>query len=137
MSDTPETPAVPAKFDFAAFPEDTLFFDRREGQERRTPKPVTSGPPPERRAKKERRRRIDPTTFEKQYTPDEIEFMTAMQEFKVRSGRAFPTHREVLAVARSLGYRRLVAVEEAEEAVSIEDGATFVAISMAPAVAGG
>ncbi len=40
-------------------------------------------------AKKERRRRIDPTTFEKQYTDDEIEFMNAMQHFKMQSGRAF------------------------------------------------
>ena len=56
--------------------------------------------------KKRRRRRIDPTTFEKQYTEDELEFMTAMQRFKTRSGRAFPTHREVLKVAADLGYRK-------------------------------
>ena len=112
MSDTDETPPVTPKFDFSAFPENTLFYDRRTGLERRGPKPVPTGPPPERRAKKERRRRIDPTTFEKQYTPDEIEFMTAMQQFKIRTGKLFPTYAEVLDVAYSIGYRRHVAVED-------------------------
>ncbi len=108
MSDTNETPATSAKFDFTAFPENTLFYDRRTGLERRGPKPPPVGPLPQRREKKERRKRIDPTTFEKQYTPDEIEFMTAMQRFKVRTGKAFPTHAEVIEVAYSIGYRRLI-----------------------------
>ncbi len=64
--------------------------------------------PPERRAKKERRRRIDPTTFEKQYTDEEMEFMNAMQRFKELTGKAFPTHGDVLKVAIMLGYRRAV-----------------------------
>lgn len=112
MSDTPKTPGETPKFDFSAYPADTLFYDRREGLERREPLPApppVAAEPPERRAKKERRRRIDPTTFEKQYTPDELEFMTAMQQFKVRTGKAFPTYSEVLEVARSLGYSRVVA----------------------------
>jgi hypothetical protein len=111
VSDTPKTPVETPKFDFSAYPADTLFYDRREGLERREPLPAPPvvAAPPERRAKKERRRRIDPTTFEKQYTPDELEFMTAMQQFKVRTGKAFPTYAEVLNVARSLGYSRVVA----------------------------
>jgi hypothetical protein len=116
MSDQDETKADPSTFDFAAFPRDTLFHDRREGLDRRDrprvdrPEPVQDGPrvAPERRAKKERRRRIDPTTFEKQYTDDELEFMNAMQRFKVQTGKSFPTHGEVLRVAISLGYRRPV-----------------------------
>ena len=70
---------------------------------------ISEAPAPtrERRARKERRRRIDPTTFEKQYTDDEMEFMTAMQRFKVQSGKPFPSHGEVLTVARALGYRRI------------------------------
>jgi hypothetical protein len=116
MSDQDETKADPSTFDFAAFPGDTLFHDRREGQERRArarvdrPQPVRDGPrvAPERRAKKERRRRIDPTTFEKQYTDDELEFMNAMQRFKVQTGKSFPSHGEVLKVAIALGYRRPV-----------------------------
>ena len=68
--------------------------------------------PVERRAKKERRRRIDPTTFEKQYTDDELEFMNAMQRFKVQAGKSFPTHGEVLKVAFSLGYRKVISSDE-------------------------
>jgi hypothetical protein len=40
------------------------------------------------------------------YTPDEIEFMMAMDRYKRRHGRPFPTWREVLAVLRGLGYRK-------------------------------
>jgi hypothetical protein len=108
MSDTPKTPDDAAKFDASAFPADTFFYDRRTGLERRGPRPAPAegAPAGERRQKKERRRRVDPTTFEKQYSEDEIEFMTAMQEFKIRTAKAFPTYAEVLAVAKSLGYRR-------------------------------
>ena len=118
MTDQPkdETPSRDGKFDFASFPEDTLFLDRRAGRERRGrgddgPAQTTNPdrPPSERRARKERRRRIDPTTFEKQYTDDEIEFMNAMQRFKIQSGRSFPTYGEVLKVAYGLGYRKVVA----------------------------
>lgn len=128
MAANEETPRGVAKFDYSAYPPDTLFYDRREGRERRgdAENPPSAGPspappdlpaaPPERQARKERRRRIDPTTFEKQYTDDEIEFMNAMQQFKVRSGKAFPSHGEVLRVALNLGYRRLIRDDdEAEE----------------------
>jgi hypothetical protein len=117
MFDQDQTKADAETFDFGAFPEDTLFHERREGKERRGRKdllttresPSPGAPaPPERRVKKERRRRIDPTTFEKQYTDDELEFMNAMQRFKVQTGRSFPTHGEVLHVAASLGYRKMV-----------------------------
>ena len=64
------------------------------------------------RARKDRRRRIDPTTFEKQYTDAEMEFMTAMQNFKMQSGKSFPSHGDVLRVATGLGYRRLVLDED-------------------------
>ena len=58
----------------------------------------------ERRAKVSRRRQIDPTTCERDYSPDEIEFMSAMDDYKRRSGRMFPTCSEVLEVVKSLGY---------------------------------
>ena len=70
--------------------------------------PATTTPPRERRAKKDRRRRIDPTTFDKQYSDDEMEFMNAMQRFKEISGKSFPTFREVLKIVVGLGYRRVV-----------------------------
>jgi len=56
----------------------------------------------------ERRRQIDPTTCERDYSAAEIEFMTAMNDYKRRSGRQFPTWSEVLEVVRSLGYRKVV-----------------------------
>jgi hypothetical protein len=60
----------------------------------------------ERRVKVERRRQIDPTTCERDYTDDEVEFMKAMDLYKRRSGRMFPTWSEVLEVVRDLGYHR-------------------------------
>ncbi len=59
-----------------------------------------------RRVKVERRRQIDPTTCERDYTDDEIEFMRAMDDYKRRAGRQFPTWSEVLEVVRGLGYKR-------------------------------
>ena len=53
-----------------------------------------------------RRRLIDPTTCERDYGPDELEFMQALDHYKRTSGRMFPTCSEVLEVVRSLGYRR-------------------------------
>ncbi len=49
---------------------------------------------------------IDPTTCERDYSNDEIEFMKAMDEYKRKSGRMFPTWSEVLEVVRALGYER-------------------------------
>ena len=112
--DTQETSSQAPKFDASSFPEDTLFHERRAGADRRGKFAARPGeskpaqPPKERRARKERRRRIDPTTFEKQYTDDELEFMNAMQRFKVQSCKSFPSHGEVLQVAFSLGYRKVV-----------------------------
>ncbi len=51
-----------------------------------------------------RRRFVDPTTSEREYTEAEMEFMLAMNEYKRRSGRMFPTGSEVLEVLRDLGY---------------------------------
>jgi hypothetical protein len=58
----------------------------------------------ERREKVSRRRQIDPTTCERDYTPSEVEFMNAMNDYKRRSGRMFPTCSEILEVVQSLGY---------------------------------
>jgi hypothetical protein len=58
----------------------------------------------ERREKVSRRRQIDPTTCERDYTPAEVEFMNAMNDYKRRSGRMFPTCSEILEVVQALGY---------------------------------
>ena len=56
-----------------------------------------------------RRRLIDPTTCERDYTAEELEFMQALERYKRGSGRLFPTCSELLEVVRSLGYRRVAA----------------------------
>jgi hypothetical protein len=55
-----------------------------------------------------RRRMIDPTTCDREYGPEELEFMQALDRYKRTSGRMFPTCSEVLEVLRSLGYQRAV-----------------------------
>ena len=116
MTDDDKTKPDPISFDFSAYPDNTLFHERRTGRDRRRTGPAPRAaaptlapdtlPKPERRARVERRKRIDPTTFEKQYTDDELEFMNAMQRFKERTGKPFPTYGEVIKVAVSLGYRK-------------------------------
>jgi hypothetical protein len=82
--------------------------DRRNREERRK----ESAPVPvdrrklERREKVNRRRQIDPTTCERDYSPDEVEFMNAMNDYKRKSGRMFPTCSEILEVIRGLGYSK-------------------------------
>src|SRR5688500_2658756 len=49
-----------------------------------------------------RRRNIDPTTCDREYSAEELEFMHAMQEYKQQSGRMFPTWSEVLEVIQGL-----------------------------------
>lgn len=86
--------------------EAEVTLDRRT-EERRSPEPqATVAPPMERRAKVNRRRQIDPTTCERDYTDDEVEFMNALDVYKRKNGRMFPTCSEVLEVIRSLGYAR-------------------------------
>ena len=53
-----------------------------------------------------RRRFVDPATCDRAYSAAELEFMGAMQEYKRRSGRRFPTWSEVLEVVRGLGYEK-------------------------------
>jgi len=56
--------------------------------------------------KTKRRRQIDPTTCERDYSGDEVEFMQAMDAYKRKNGRMFPTCSEILEVIRDLGYSR-------------------------------
>ncbi|MEZ6055887.1 MAG: hypothetical protein R3C01_04205 [Planctomycetaceae bacterium] len=95
--------------------ESELVVDRRRVRgDRRTraeSRPAGIEPPHgvDRREKVERRRQIDPTTCERDYQPEEVEFMRAMDDYKRRSGRQFPTWSEVLEVIRDLGYRKVAA----------------------------
>ena len=91
-----------------------VTIDRRRGNRRgdenapavNEPQSSTPAPKLERREKVNRRRQIDPTTCERDYTEDEVEFMNALDEYKRKSGRMFPTCSEVLEVIRSLGYAK-------------------------------
>ena len=59
------------------------------------------------RRRQDRRRQIDPTTCERDYSDNEVEFMKSMDDYKRKSGRSFPTWSEVLEVLNSLGYRKV------------------------------
>ena len=97
-----------------AQPSATATIDRRDNRDRRlgAERRVQSLPVAvehrvlQRRVKVARRRQIDPTTCERDYTLDEIEFMSAMDEYKRRNGRMFPTCSEVLEVIKALGYEK-------------------------------
>ena len=66
------------------------------------------------RRRLDRRRQIDPTTCERDYSNAEVEFMKAMDDYKRKSGRPFPTWSEVLEVVFSLGYRQVEGQYEME-----------------------
>ena len=102
----------------AANQSEIVTIDRRRGDRRGTSAETnpTSVPP-----KKQRRRHIDPTTCERDYNGDEIEFMTAMDEYKRDSGRMFPTCSEVLEVIRSLGYLKLSDEQVEQLGLTFED----------------
>ncbi len=66
----------------------------------------------------QRRRQIDPTTCERDYSADEIEFMKALDDYKRASGRMFPTCSEILEVFKSLGYVKIARSEALERSSS-------------------
>lgn len=90
-----------------------ITLDRRGDAQRRDDEPkalepvIVNGTTLERREKVNRRRQIDPTTCERDYSEAEVEFMNAMDEYKRKNGRMFPTCSEVLEVIRGLGYAQL------------------------------
>ncbi len=86
--------------------ENIVTMDRRR-QERRDARAATTDTGTAPRRKQQRRRHIDPTTCERDYNDQEIEFMRAMDDYKHSSGRMFPTCSEVLEVIRGLGYFQL------------------------------
>ncbi|MCA9121304.1 MAG: hypothetical protein KDB11_14040 [Planctomycetales bacterium] len=100
--------------------------DRRATEDRRkTDSPVAEERRQAPRRKAPRRRQIDPTTCERDYSNQEIEFMQAMDAYKRSSGRMFPTCSEILEVLRDLGYQQIGKVEEisaTEEAESLAAG---------------
>jgi hypothetical protein len=81
--------------------------NRKSGERRENQKAAAD----DRRKSVRRRRQIDPTTCERDYTEQEIQFMHAMDEYKQLSGRMFPTCSEILEVLKKLGYRQIADVQ--------------------------
>ena len=79
---------------------------RTDRRKRQIPVAVDRRSGKDRRNQGERRRQIDPTTCERDYTDDEIQFMRAMDQYKRDNRRPFPTWSEVLEVLKALGYKR-------------------------------
>jgi hypothetical protein len=121
--------------------DEEVSIDRRRSERRDgaggSEEKSSAAPQLERRQKVNRRRQIDPTTCERDYTDQEVEFMNALDDYKRKSGRMFPTCSEVLEVLRSLGYVKLSASEMSAMAI---EGAAASAKPMScqgPAVAVG
>lgn len=128
-SKTPSRSTKKAITNASATNEEIVTIDRRRAKERRQGDEATerksppAGPQVERRQKVNRRRQIDPTTCERDYTEQEVEFMNALDDYKRKSGRMFPTCSEVLEVIRSLGYVKATTngtCQAAEEPITSE-----------------
>jgi len=104
-----QTTATETQIDVDAVTIDRRNDERRDGN----PDALDTGVMKSPRRKKQRRRHIDPTTCERDYNQDEIDFMRAMDDYKHNSGRMFPTCSEVLEVLRAMGYVRLTEDEAA------------------------
>ena len=89
-----------------AFPADLGVTDERDSGNAKAAK-TQSVALADRRGKVKRRRLIDPATCQRLYTPDDIQFMKAMDQYKRDNRRPFPTWSEVLEVLHALGYRRV------------------------------
>jgi hypothetical protein len=87
-------------------------MDRREGQERRGEDRRQRAVPVarERRSGGDRRsgdeRRVKRSINQYDLGEDVLEFIGAVNRFKERSGRAFPTWSEVLEILKGLGYEK-------------------------------
>ena len=106
--------------EFSATGDTLVEMDRRR-KERRLDDIGTDAPPVEpAKRRKQRRRQIDPTTCERDYSNDEIAFMHALDDYKRRNGRMFPTCSEILEVVRAMGYVRLNETDGASSEQSSE-----------------
>jgi hypothetical protein len=124
------TASQPKKASRAVELDEVTIDRRRQGRRNEKPAvaatpaaeaPVAAGPKLERREKVSRRRQIDPTTCERDYSESEVEFMNALDEYKRKNGRMFPTCSEVLEVVRGLGYVQLTRAELAARGPAADD----------------
>ncbi len=108
---SPKKRATSAKAKSSSAGGKEVAINRRGQADRRSEEKAKSEPKIERREKVQRRRQIDPTTCERDYSAQEVEFMNSMEEYKRKSGRMFPTCSEVLEVICDLGYVKLSTAE--------------------------
>jgi len=98
-----------SEFEAGAAIERRLLNRRIDNSDRSSSKDSASNRPERTmsdRPKVQRRKMIDPTTCERDYSQDDVEFMKAIDEYKRKNGRMFPTWSEVLEVIRGLGYTK-------------------------------
>jgi hypothetical protein len=53
-------------------------------------------------------RNVDPVTSEVEYNQDDIEWMEACRHYMSRNQRRLPTFKELLQIARGLGYSKAI-----------------------------
>ncbi len=116
-----KTTSKKAKSPKAGDAEVTIDRRRKAGRSESNKTEVVKPPQLERREKVQRRRQIDPTTCERDYSVDEVEFMNALDQYKRTSGRMFPTCSEVLEVLRGLSYVKLTPAEMAVVRPEVEE----------------
>ena len=63
-------------------------------------------------------------SLEMTFSQEEVDFLIAIDRYKAKNSRAFPTWREVLAVARSLGYRKVAEPIPLPRYVRMTNGST-------------
>jgi hypothetical protein len=128
-----KAPANRQAKDDSATSKKEVTIDRRRGERREDEVAQAAEPKLERRKKVNRRRQIDPTTCERDYSDQEVEFMNALDDYKRSSGRMFPTCSEVLEVIRGLGYVKLSPAELAARGDSADEPAAELACDDAEA----
>ncbi len=70
-----------------------------------------------------------PATTEIDYTMSEVEFFKAVDDWKMRTGRRYPTLSEILGIARGIGYAKNV------EPIDLEKTQEFDTAALARAIA--
>jgi hypothetical protein len=70
--------------------------------------------PPKATKRRSPRRLLSSPVFDGAYTKDQLEFLAAIQKYKIERRRPFPNWTEVLDVLLSLGYRKPAGADKEE-----------------------
>lgn len=74
----------------------------------------------------------DPSVSDREYSADELELLMAVDAWKARTGRKFPTNCDLLQIFRSLGYHREAPATRRGGAETERDGGGPVPSPMGP-----